>query len=58
MHHTADPEQNPDGLPVFDEGKIFTAHQGGRYNIENIIPESRTYNGTRGNKTVRKENTE
>lgn len=56
MHWTDDPKENTKGYQMFEEGKIFIAEQGGRYNLENLIPESPDFNRTRGNKPVRKEN--
>lgn len=56
MHHTADKKKNPKGYPVFEEGKIFTAYQGGGYHLSNLIPESPVHNLGRGNDPVRPEN--
>lgn len=56
MHYSSDPKLNPKGYPKFEQGKIFTARQGGGYQMPNLIPESFTANRSRNAKPVRKEN--
>lgn len=56
MHYTDDPKKNPNKYPLFEEGKIFTAYQGGKYDLSNLLPESAVYNRSRGDAPVRKEN--
>ncbi len=56
MHWTYDLQENPNQYPVFTRGRIFTAHQGGRYILVNLLPESFPSNRARGSRTVRREN--
>jgi hypothetical protein len=56
MHYTDDPELNPKGYPKFEQGKIFTAKQGGGYQLANLIPESFAANRARNDKPTRREN--
>jgi SPP1 gp7 family putative phage head morphogenesis protein len=56
MHWTNDPVENPQGLPLFERGKIFVKHQGGGYQLPNLIPESFTANRSRNDTTLRREN--
>jgi hypothetical protein len=56
MHWTSDKKANPGGYPCFEQGKIFTAFQGGGYQHPNLLPESKTWNRGRNDKAVRKEN--
>jgi hypothetical protein len=56
MHDTDDPELNPKGYPKFEQGKIFTAKQGGGYQLANLIPESFAANRARNDKPTRREN--
>ena len=55
-HWTDDPADNPHGYPKFEQGKIFTAHQGGGYQPPNLLPESKAWNSSRNDKSVRPEN--
>ncbi len=56
MHWSNDPKDNPNGYPRFEQGKIFTACQGGRYKLANLIPESFEANRSRNDKRLRPEN--
>jgi hypothetical protein len=56
MHWSADPALNPNGYPKFEQGKIFTACQGGGYQLPNLIPESFAANRSRNDRRLRKEN--
>lgn len=56
MHYTDDPKLNPNGYPKFEQGKIFTAKQGGGYQMENLIPESFAANRSRNDTPTRQEN--
>lgn len=51
-----DKENNPKGYPKFEQGKIFTACQGGGYQLPNLIPESFTANRKRNDIRLREEN--
>lgn len=51
-----DKVNNPNGYEKFEQGKIFTACQGGRYKLANLIPESFFVNRQRNDKPVRREN--
>lgn len=57
MHWSDDKAINPNGYPKFERGKIFTKHQGGGYQLLNLIPESFQANRFRNDKIIRKENT-
>jgi hypothetical protein len=52
----ADKANNPRGYPKFEQGKIFTACQGGGYTLDNLVPESFTANRKRNDIRLRKEN--
>ena len=56
MHHSADPELNPNGYPLLERGKIFVKRQGGAYRLPNLLPESFAANRGRGDDPVRTEN--
>lgn len=56
MHWSSDPKENPNGYAKFEQGKIFTACQGGGYQLPNLIPESFKANRSRNDKRLRKEN--
>lgn len=56
MHWTDDPKLNPHGYPRFEQGKIFTAAQGGGYQMPNLLPESFAANRSRNDRAVRPEN--
>jgi hypothetical protein len=56
LHWTTDPEENPHGYPKFEQGKIFTAVQGGGYQLPNLLPESFAYNRSRNDAALRTEN--
>jgi Phage portal protein, lambda family len=56
LHWSDDPKENPHGYPKFEQGKIFTACQGGGYQMPNLLPESFAYNRSRNDKPLRGEN--
>lgn len=56
MHWSSDPKLNPRGYAKFEQGKIFTACQGGGYQMPNLLPESFAANRSRNDKRLRKEN--
>lgn len=56
MHYTDDKAENPKGYPKFEQGKIFTACQGGGYQPPNLLPESFAANRSRNDTRMRKEN--
>lgn len=56
MHHSSDPAVNPKGYPKFERGKIFVKHQGGGYQLANLIPESYEANRSRNDIPLRREN--
>ena len=58
MHWTDDPQENPQGYPKFERGKIFVKCQGGGYQLANLIPESFAANRSRNDKRLRKENSD
>lgn len=57
MHYSQDPELNPNGYPIWEQGRIFNTNQGGTYTFDNVLPELRATNRARGSKPIRLENT-
>lgn len=53
MHWTSDKKENPNGYPVFSQGKIYTGEQGGSYTNDNLLPELLQANQSRGSKPIK-----
>jgi len=50
LHHTSDPEQNPNGYPKLERDKIVTGHNGGTYTLPNLVPSCHACNSERSDK--------